>query len=123
MKQYFSFITDAMEYSLQKFRSDCISGLTVALVALPQTMAYALIAGVPPMYGIYAAIVPVIIASLFGSSRHSIAGPTNAVAMLIFSALVGTQMASAPDEVKMPMIFLLAFMVGIIQIGLGIARL
>lgn len=123
MKQYFSFITDAAEYSIQKFRSDSISGLTVALVALPQTMAYALIAGVPPMYGIYAAIVPVIIASLFGSSKHSIAGPTNAVAMLVFSALVGVQMASAPDEVKMPIVFLLALMVGVIQIGLGVAQL
>lgn len=75
------------EVSWASVRADTFAGLTVAFVAVPQAMAYALIAGLPPQYGMYAAIVPVIITALLGSSRYTVAGPTNAIAMILFTTL------------------------------------
>ncbi len=64
-----------------------IAALTVAVVAIPQSMAYAIIAGVDPVYGLYTAIVSTIIGSIFGSSNHLIAGPTNAISLLVASGM------------------------------------
>ncbi len=122
------FLADLRNYTRQKFRFDIISALTVAVVALPQSMAYAVIAGVHPKYGLYAATVPVVVASLWGSSRFLIAGPTNAIAMLIFAFLAhahvgGQTLLSQPDEVRMGFVFGVAILAGIIQLIMGIARL
>lgn len=124
----FPFLADLRNYTRQKFRFDIISALTVAVVALPQSMAYAVIAGVHPKYGLYAATVPVVIASLWGSSRFLIAGPTNAIAMLIFAFLAhahidGQTLLSQPDEVRMGFVFGVAIIAGLIQLVMGIARL
>ena len=74
---------------VQTARADLVAGLTVAMVVLPQSMAYAGIAGVNPIYGIFAAIVPPIIGALFGSSNLLVTGPTNATALVTFSVLAG----------------------------------
>lgn len=74
---------DISNYSWTNFRSDALAGIYVALIALPQAMAAALLAGLPLSCGLYAAIYSVIIAALFGSSRHLIVGPSNAIAILI----------------------------------------
>lgn len=123
----FSFIKEAKEYSFTKFKADIIAALTVAIVALPQSMAYAIIAGVNPKYGLYAAIVPVILSSLFGSSKFLIAGPTNAISMVVFSTLAsvfvgGTLVSELPDDQKIAVVFLLAFLVGAMQIAMGVMR-
>lgn len=76
---------DIAGYSWSFFRQDMLSGLSVALIALPQAMAYALLAGLPLSCGLFAAIYSAIIAALFGSSRHLIVGPSNAIALLIQS--------------------------------------
>lgn len=123
MNKLFSFLSDLKNYPLSFLKFDLISGLTVALVALPQTMAYALIAGVPPQYWIYASITPVIFASLFWSSKHSIAWATNAISMLLFATFAALQLNSLPDDQKMPFMFLLALIVWVIQILLWVARL
>ena len=68
-------------------RLDLVAGLTVAAIAVPQAMAYALIAGIDPRYGLYSAIVVTAVASIFGSSAHLINGPTNAISLVTFSAL------------------------------------
>ena len=68
-------------------RADLIAGLTGAMLGLPQGVAFAILAGLPPQYGLYAAMVPPVLSALFGSSLHMIAGPTNAVAILIFASL------------------------------------
>lgn len=73
--------------SLQTFRKDLFAGLTVAAISLPQSMAYALIAGVDVRFGIYTAIVFTAVAAIFGSSRHLVNGPTGAVSLVVFSAL------------------------------------
>src|SRR3954462_8841565 len=71
-------------YGWKSLRADLIAGLTVAAVALPQAMAYALIAGVEPRYGLYTAIVMTALGSIFGSSSHLINGPTNAISYAVF---------------------------------------
>ncbi len=74
-------------YGWSAARSDLVAGATVAAIALPQAIAYALIAGVDPKFGLYSAIIITIVASLFNSSSHLINGPTNAVSLVVFSAL------------------------------------
>ena len=69
---------------------------TAPLVAVPQAMAYALIAGIPPVYGLYTAIIMTALASLFGSSAHLINGPTNAISLVVFSAVAG--LSAGPDD-------------------------
>src|SRR5262245_55587031 len=74
------------QYSGKAFRLDLMAGLTVAAVALPQAMAYATIAGLPPQYGLYTAIVMTTVGALFDSSRQLINGPTNAISIAVLSA-------------------------------------
>ena len=81
--------TDASRasYGARAARKDLLAGVTVAAISLPQAMAYALIAGVDPRFGLYSAIVVTTIASIFGSSSHLINGPTNAISLVVFSSL------------------------------------
>src|SRR5437660_9299714 len=94
-------------YSAEFLRRDLIAGLTVASVAVPQAMAYALIAGVPPQYGLYTAVVMTALGSLLGSSRLLINGPTNAISLVVFGAVAGLT-ASPDDPARMEMVGLLA---------------
>src|SRR6478735_8009692 len=75
-------------YSVDTFRRDLIAGLTVAAVAVPQAMAYASIVGLPVEYGLYTAMVMTAVGALFDSSKQLINGPTNAISIAVFSALV-----------------------------------
>jgi MFS superfamily sulfate permease-like transporter len=84
-------------YTLNALRSDLLAGLTVAALSLPQSMAYALLAGVDPRFGLYTAIVFTAVAGLFGSSRHLINGPTGAVSLVTFSALAIFEPAARLD--------------------------
>src|SRR6516164_7883095 len=94
-------------YSWTALRRDLLAGLTVATVAVPQAMAYALIAGVPPQYGLYTAIVMTALGSLFGSSRLLINGPTNAISLVVFGAVAG--LTTSPDDPsRMDLVSLLA---------------
>src|SRR5262245_63879150 len=86
------------EYRWRSFRADLLAGLTVAAVALPQAMAYALIAGVDPRYGLYTAIVMTALGSIFGSSSHLINGPTNAISLVVFSAVAGLPLGHDPAQ-------------------------
>jgi sulfate permease, SulP family len=109
-------------YSLSSLRGDLVAGLTVATVAVPQAMAYALIAGIPPQYGLYTAIVMTALGSLFGSSRHLINGPTNAISLVVFGA-VATLNAGADDALRMDHVCLLAILAGLIQIIIALLRM
>jgi SulP family sulfate permease len=108
------------KYSMEFLRRDVIAGLTVATVAVPQAMAYALIAGIPPTYGLYTAIVMTALGSLFGSSRFLMNGPTNAISLVVFGA-VGAGVAGGQDSVHL--VFLLAILVGMIQIVIALLKL
>jgi SulP family sulfate permease len=106
-------------YDWTSFWGDLVAGATVAAIAIPQAMAYALIAGVDPRFGLYSAIVVTIVASILGSSSHLINGPTNAISLVVFSALAPFHSAAEAYEAM----FLLALMVGVIQILLAVFKL
>src|SRR6478736_10051984 len=106
-------------YSWSAFGGDLSAGLTVATVALPQAMAYAILAGVPPQYGLYTAIVMTTVGALLDSSRQLINGPTNAISIALLSAIGG--IAAPGDRVQAAM--LLALLVGAIQLGISLLRL
>ena len=113
------FVADARNYSAQKGRADLVAGLTVAIFAIPQAMAYAVLAGLPPIHGLYAAIGMSIFAALWGGSAFSNAGPTNSAALLTASALL--PFVGHSDVLSL--IFPFTLMVGIIRVGCGLLRL
>ena len=109
----------ALDQVKSNYRFDVIAGLTVAMIAIPQGMAYASIAGVNPIYGLYTAIIPAIIASIFGSSSHLVTGPTNTVALAtsgVLIVLIGQ--ANYPEFV-----FALSIIAGLIMLILGLLRM
>ncbi len=115
------FLAWLRNYRGHHLRADLVAGLTVAVVAVPQSIAYALIAGLPVQHGLYASIVPTIVACLWGSSAHLITGPTTAVSLVVYSTLV--EVAAPGSAAYTQLAFLLALVVGAIQIGMGLARL
>jgi len=106
-------------YIRGKFRSDLSAGLTVAMVVIPQAMAYAAIAGVNPIYGLFTAIIPTIIAALFGSFPYLITGPTNPTALVTASLLINY--ANRSDYFEF--VFALAIIAGLVYILLGVLKL
>jgi sulfate permease, SulP family len=111
----------ALNYDLVKGRHDVIAGLTVAAISFPQAMAYALIAGVDPRFGVYSAIVVTIVASVFGSSSHLINGPTSAISLLVFTALAFIDSENTTQLFEG--LFLLAVLVGGFQIVISLFKL
>jgi MFS superfamily sulfate permease-like transporter len=109
------------DYTLSSLRADFISGLTVALVLVPQSMAYAQLAGLPVYYGLYSAFLPPVVASLFGSSRQLATGPVAVVSLMTATAL--EPLATAGSEAYIAYAILLALVVGIFQFTLGVLRL
>lgn len=120
--KFFPFLKILKKYSSEKLKADLIAGLSGAIIVLPQGVAFAIIAGLPPEYGLYSAIVPAILAALFGSSRHLISGPTTALSLVVFSSItkyggvVGT-----PEYLKM--VLTLTLLAGIMQFVLGVIRM
>ncbi|OKY74394.1 MAG: sodium-independent anion transporter [Desulfobulbaceae bacterium DB1] len=102
------------------FRCDLTAGITGAVVALPQGVAFATIAGMPPEYGLYAGMIPAIVAALFGSSRHLVSGPTTAASIVIFSVLSEHATPGSAEYVKLALT--LTIMVGVIQLSMGLVR-
>jgi sulfate permease, SulP family len=106
-------------YGLAQARADLVAGFSVAAVAVPQAMAYALIAGLPAEYGLYTAIVMTAAGALLDSSRQLINGPTNAISIALLSAVGGI----ADQHEKVQAAVLIALMVGMIQLGISLLRL
>lgn len=99
---------------------DLVVGLSGAILALPQSIAYALIAGLPPEYGLYAAIVPVLIACLWGSSWHLICGPTAAISIVLYASVSPLAVPESQDYITL--ILLLTLLAGVFQWLLGLLR-
>ncbi len=106
-------------YGLTQARADLLAGFSVAAVAVPQAMAYAMIAGLPAEYGLYTAIVMTAVGALLDSSRQLINGPTNAISIALLSAIGGI---AGTDE-KVQAAVLIALLVGSIQLGISLLRL
>lgn len=102
-------------------RDDLLAGSTGALVVLPQGVAFATIAGLPPEYGLYAAMVPTVIAALFGSSWHLVSGPTTAISVALYAVL--SQNFEPGSSQYISMALTLTFMAGVFQAALGLARM
>ena len=108
-------------YKRRFLKPDIMAGWTVAVLAVPQSMAYAIIAGLPVEYGLYASIVPTIIGCLYGSSAHLITGPTTTVSLVVFSTL--SPLAEANSIGYIELALYLSLLVGAIKIIMGFARL
>jgi len=105
----------------KNLKADIIAGLTGAVIVLPQGVAFAMIAGLPPQYGMYTAMVTPIVAALFGSSWHLISGPTTAISIVVFSAV--SQYAEPGSAEFIRLVLTLTFLAGMYQFGFGLVRL
>lgn len=121
IRQYLPFLEWLPNYKFTQFKGDVSAGLTVGVMLIPQGMAYAMIAGLPPIYGLYASTIPLIIYALLGTSRQLAVGPV-AMVSLLTAAGVGT-LAQGGTAIYISLAITLAFMVGVIQLLLGVFRL
>lgn len=105
----------------ESLRADLIAGLTGSVIVLPQGVAFAMIAGLPPVYGLYTAMVPPIIAALFGSSHHLVSGPAIAISIVVFASV--SKFAEPGSTQFIDMALTLTFLAGLYQFVLGVARM
>lgn len=106
--------------TLETIKADFIAGLTGAVIVLPQGIAFATIAGMPPEYGLYTAMVVPIVAALFGSSFHLVSGPTTAISIVVFSAI--SKYAVIESEEFVAMALTMTFLAGVYQFAFGLAK-
>ncbi len=121
MQRIFPFLHWLPHYNKRWVAKDIVAGLTVGILLIPQGMAYALIAGMPPVYGLYAALVPILVYSILGTSMQLAVGPV-AMDSLLVAAGLGTLVLTGVES-YISMALLLAFMVGVIQVSLGLLRM
>ena len=105
----------------ETIKADLMAGITGAVIVVPQGVAFATIAGMPPEYGLYTAMITPIIAALFGSSFHLVSGPTTAISIVVFSTISNYATPGSPEFVSLALT--LTFLAGVYQLAFGIARL
>ncbi|AXF56784.1 SulP family inorganic anion transporter [Salicibibacter kimchii] len=116
-RNFISLLNLPKNYDIGFFKSDVLAGLTVFIMLVPQGMAYALLAGLPPVMGLYASTLPLIVYALFGSSRHLAVGPVAMASILVFS---GVSLYAEPQSSDyIALVLLLTLMVGVMQLILG----
>ena len=120
-RRFFPFLHWWPQVNRQTLKDDLVAGLTVALVAIPQSLAYAQLSGVPAYYGLYAALIPVIIGALFGSSLILSTGPVAMTSLLTAASIM--PLATYGTELFYSYVILMALLSGLLQIGLGLARM
>ena len=101
-------------------KNDFVAGITVALILIPQSLAYAQLAGLPAQYGLYAALIPPVIAAFFGSSKQLATGPVAVLSLMTASSLTVFYTPGSPDYISAAI--LLALLLGIFQLGLGMIK-
>lgn len=119
IKRYIPIIDTLLNYNLDKAKKDTVAAITVAVISVPQAMAYAMLAGLNPIYGVYTAILAPIIGGIFSSSNYLLFGPTNTAALL----LAGTLSRYIGLDNFYQIVFLLTFLVGVSQLLIGLFRL
>jgi len=120
-QRLFPFLHWWPQINRRTLREDLFAGLTVALVAIPQSLAYAQLCGVPAYYGLYATLIPVIVGALFGSSRLLSTGPVAMTSLLTAASIM--PLATYGSEQFYSYVILMALLSGLFQIGLGLARM
>lgn len=121
MQKFFPFLQWLTTYSKANFSKDLVAGLTVGIILIPQGMAYAMIANLPPVYGLYAAIFPLLVYLFLGTSRQLAIGPVAMDSLLVAAGLGALAITSVENYIAMAIF--LAFMVGAIQLFLGLCRM
>lgn len=121
LQRLFPFLAWWPQVNRQTLRADAIAGLIGAIVVLPQGVAFATLAGLPPAYGLYCAMVPTLVAALFGSSMHAVSGPTNTVSLLVLAVLA--PLAEPGSARYLSMAFTLSLMCGVLMLATGLFRL
>ena len=121
LNKVFPFLRWGKNLTRDTVKADVMAGLTGAAIVLPQGVAFAAIAGMPPEYGLYTSMVPAIIAALFGSSWHLVSGPTTAASIVMFSSLSAMAIPGSAEYISLAIT--LAFMVGFLQLAMGFVKM
>ncbi len=120
LQRFLPLLSQLSDYGREQLRGDLSAGLTVGVMLIPQGMAYALIAGLSPIYGLYASLVPLVVYAVFGTSRQLAVGPVAMVSLLVAAAVA--PIAEGSPQLYVGLAVLLSLMVGLLQFGLGVAR-
>jgi len=120
VRRLFPILAQLEGYDRRRLRSDLSAGLTVGVMLIPQGMAYALIAGMPPIYGLYASLVPIVVYAFMGSSRQLAVGPVAIISLLVAAGVA--PLADGDPQRYVELALLLALMVGVLQLGMGLLR-
>ena len=120
LRSYIPLIDQLASYDTSMLRGDLSAGLTVGVMLIPQGMAYALIAGLPPIYGLYASLVPLVGYAIFGTSGQLAVGPTALISLLVAASVA--PIADGDPDRYIALSLLLAFMVGVLQLAMGLLR-
>ena len=121
MRKLFPFLAWRHRVTAATLRADLPAGLLGALIVLPQAVAFATLAGLPPQYGLYGAMLPAVVGALWGSSWHLVSGPTNATSLMVSASLAALALPFSPEYLRLALT--LGLMIGLIKLGLGLARL
>ncbi len=121
LSRFFPFLLWWPRVDRATLRADLVAGILGAVIVLPQGVAFATLAGLPPEYGLYAAIVPAVIAALFGSSWHLISGPTNAISIVVFSSMSALAEPGSVEYIRL--VLTLTLLTGVMQLAMGLARM
>lgn len=121
LRQLFPFLHWWPRVNRGTLRADATAGLTGGLILVPQGVAFAAIAGMPPEYGLYAAMLPAIVAALWGSSWHLVSGPTTAISIVVYATISPLAHVGTPEYVGL--VLTLTLLVGLFQLALGALRM
>ncbi len=122
LQKIFPFLT-WLPLAKKSWKDDIIAGITGTIIVIPQAVAFAMIAGLPPIYGFYTAMITPIIAALFGSSYHLISGPTTAISIVVYSTLIKFVNPETDLESFVALALVLTFLAGLFQFAMGLARM
>ena len=122
LRKFFPFL-DWLPLAKKSWKDDLIAGLTGTIIVIPQAVAFAMIAGLPPIYGFYTAMISPIIAALFGSSYHLISGPTTTSSIVVFAVISPFINPENDLEAFISLAILLSFMAGVIKLTMGILKM
>ena len=122
LKKVFPFLT-WLPTAKHTLKDDIIAGITGTIIVIPQAVAFAMIAGLPPIYGFYTAMITPIIAALFGSSYHLISGPTTAISIVVYSTLIKFVNPETDLEGFVSLALVLTFLAGFFQLAMGLLRM
>ena len=122
LQRFFPFL-NWLPLAKKSWKDDLIAGITGTIIVIPQAVAFAMIAGLPPVYGFYTAMITPIIAALFGSSYHLISGPTTAISIVVYATISSFVDPGSDIDQYIALTLVLTFMAGIIQFAMGLARM